>query len=66
MPGGSSENLRPPTNFALRDFDQAVATLKRLLTKPSAQFASTTHSADDLENVGSFIRAVTKSCRESA
>jgi hypothetical protein len=48
----------PPTNFALRDFDDAIGKLKQLMTKRSADFASTTHSAEDLENVGDFIRAV--------
>ena len=51
---------QPPTNFALRDFDQAIAALKRLLTKPSAEFAGTAYSAEDLEHVADFIRAVTK------
>jgi hypothetical protein len=50
----------PPTDFALRDFDQAIGALKRLLTKPSAQFAQTIHSADDLESIEAFIHAVTK------
>jgi len=48
----------PPTDFALRDFDQAISALNRLKTKPSAQFAKTTHSADDLESVEAFIHAV--------
>jgi len=48
----------PPTDYALRDFDQAIGALKRLMTKPSAQFASTIHSADVLESVESFIHAV--------
>jgi len=52
-------NLAPP-DFALRDFDQAIAALKRLMTKPCAQFASTSHSAEDLENVVDFLRAVAK------
>jgi hypothetical protein len=55
----SAPNLAPP-DFALRDFDQTITTLKRLQTKPSAQFASTMHSADDLEGVECFIRAVAK------
>src|SRR5262249_12286032 len=58
-PAGSSENLAP-TDFALRDFDQAIGVLKRLKTKSAAQFASSTHSADDLEAVESFLRAVKK------
>jgi hypothetical protein len=52
-------NLAPP-DFALRDFDQAISTLKQLMTKPSAQFAKTTHTANDLENVEGFIRNVAK------
>jgi hypothetical protein len=48
----------PLPDFALRDFDQAIATLKRLLTKSSAQFDGTAHTVDDLEKVESFIRAV--------
>src|SRR5262249_16148492 len=58
-PAGSSENLAP-TDFALRDFDQAIGVLKRLKTKSAAQFASSTHSADDLEAVESFLPAVKK------
>src|SRR5262249_1271924 len=50
----------PPTDYALRDFDQAISALKRLMTKQSTQFARTIHSGHDLENVASFIRAVTK------
>jgi len=55
----------PPTDFALHDFDQAICALKRLLTKPSTQFAGSTHSANDLEAVENFLHAVTKakSCR---
>jgi hypothetical protein len=49
-----------PTNFALRAFDQAISALKQLMTKPSAEFAQTAHSADDLEHIESFIRAVAK------
>jgi hypothetical protein len=44
----------------LRDFDQAVSALKQLMTKPSAQFTHTIHTVNDLENVESFMRAVTK------
>jgi Protein of unknown function (DUF3102) len=50
-------NASPP-DFALRDFDAAIDTLKRLMTKLAAQFASSSHSADDLEQVECFIRAV--------
>jgi hypothetical protein len=53
-------NLAPP-DFALRDFEQAIGALKRLRTKPPRQFASTMHSAEDLEGVECFIRAVARS-----
>jgi hypothetical protein len=59
LPPGSSEQLAP-ANFALRDFDQAIGTLKRLQTKPSKEFAGTSHDARDLESIESFIRAVMK------
>jgi hypothetical protein len=51
---------RPAPDFALRDFDAAIGALKRLMTKPSARFADSTHNAHDLENVADFIRAVVK------
>jgi hypothetical protein len=54
----------PPTDFALRDFDAAISTLNRLKTKPPPQFAQTTHSADDLESVETFIHAVMKARRQ--
>src|SRR5262249_10425642 len=50
----------PPTNFALQNFDRAIGSLKLLMTKPSAQFAKTSHGTDVLENVESFIHAVAK------
>jgi len=50
----------PPTDFALRDFDQAIGALKRLTTKSVAQFAGSAHSAHDLQEVESFLRAVTE------
>jgi hypothetical protein len=56
-------NLAPP-DFALRDFNQAITALKRLMTKPSAQFARTSHGAEDLESVEGFIHAVTKARRD--
>jgi hypothetical protein len=52
--------IPPPTNFALFDFDDAVSALKPLMTKLPTQFARTIHSANDLEHVETFIRAVTK------
>jgi hypothetical protein len=45
---------------ALRDFDQAIGVLKRLMMKSATQFAGTSHSADDLESVEVFIHAVVK------
>jgi hypothetical protein len=53
-------------NFALQDFDQAISALKRLMTKSSAQFISSIHSGNDLENVESFIHAVADRVREAA
>jgi hypothetical protein len=50
--------IPPPTDFALRAFDDAIGALKQLMTKPSAQFARTVHSANDLESIESFIHAV--------
>ena len=50
--------IAPPPDFTLHAFDQAVTALKQLLTKPAAQFASTVHSASDLEGVRTFIRDV--------
>jgi hypothetical protein len=52
--------IPPPTDFAVRDFDQAIGTLKRLMTKSPVQFDGTTHTVEDLEMVDSFIRAVTR------
>jgi hypothetical protein len=52
--------IPPPTNFALRNFDEAIDVLKRLQGQLSAQFANTKHSGNDLENVASFIRTVMK------
>jgi hypothetical protein len=50
--------IPPPINFALRDFDDAVGTLKRLMTKSAAQFGDTAHTVEDLKKVRDFIRAV--------
>jgi hypothetical protein len=52
--------IPPPPDFALRAFDDAISALKRLMTKPSAQFAKTIHTANDLEGVECFIRTVAK------
>jgi len=54
-----------PRNFALEDFDRTVTALMRHVTKPSAQFAGTVHSADDLEKIESFIRAVADRARKA-
>jgi hypothetical protein len=58
--------IATPPDYAVRDFDQAVTTLKQLITKPLARFASTIHCADDLETVEHFIRAVADRAREGA
>jgi hypothetical protein len=47
-----------PCNFALRDFDLAVAKLKTIMTKPAAQFTGTVHSGNDLLHIETFIRDV--------
>jgi DUF3102 family protein len=52
-------NLAPP-DYALCAFDDAIGALKRLMTKPLAQFAKTIHTANDLEKVEGFIRDVAK------
>jgi hypothetical protein len=44
-----------PTNFALRNFNEAVASLKVLSTKPLTTFDHTPFSADDLEKIEHFI-----------
>jgi hypothetical protein len=58
--------IPPPPDFALRDFDEAIGALKRLMTKPSVQFTCTIHSADELESVGDFIRAVANKCERTS
>jgi hypothetical protein len=58
----------PPPDFALHAlhaFDEAVTALKQLVTKPTAQFASTVHSLGDLEKVECFLRAVADRAREA-
>jgi hypothetical protein len=52
-------------DFALAKFNEAVSALKKLRTKPAAQFASTIHSADDLEDIERFMRAVADLAREA-
>jgi DUF3102 family protein len=56
--------IPPPIDFALRDFDEAISALKRLMTKSCTQFAKTIHSAHDLEGVESFVHAVMKARRQ--
>jgi hypothetical protein len=53
-----------PPNFAMRSFDQTVNALKQLMTKPAADFDSTTHSAGDLEVVARFIQDVADQARK--
>jgi hypothetical protein len=55
--------IPPPIDFALQDFDKAISTLKQVMTKQPAQFAGTSHSADDLELVALFIGAVMKALK---
>jgi hypothetical protein len=50
-----------PPDFAVRDFDRAIATLNRVRTKMLAQFANTSHSVDVLKGVADFIHAVIES-----
>ena len=57
--------IAPPPDFALPAFDLAMKTLKKLLTKPVAKFASTVH-AGELEEVASFIRAVAQASKEKS
>jgi hypothetical protein len=47
-----------PPDFALRTFDKAIDSLKKLRTKSSMQFDRTCHDGDDLEGVETFIRSV--------
>ena len=58
--------LAAPPDYALRAFDEALTALKELVTKPAAQFASTSHPAGYLEQVEGFIRAVADRVREGA
>jgi hypothetical protein len=55
--------IPPPTDFALQDFDKAISTLKRVMTKSPTQFAQTSYSTDDLELVAFFIHAVMKALK---
>lgn len=55
-----------PPDYVRRGFDEAVNTLKLLMTKPAAQFAGTVHDAGDLEKVEGFIHAVRDRVRKSA
>ena len=47
----------PPPDFAVQSFNEAVDALKRLVTKPAAQFVTTT-PVDDLMKVIAFLQAV--------
>jgi hypothetical protein len=53
-------------NLALINFDHAVKALKQLMTKPTAQFVGTAHSADDLQGIESFIRMVADAVKKTA
>jgi hypothetical protein len=48
------------SNFALRDFDQAVTKLRQIMTKPAKQFIGSVHTSNDLVRVETFIREVAK------
>jgi hypothetical protein len=61
-----SAPIPPPTDYALRTFDEAVTDLKQLVTKSVAQFSSTIHSADDLEKVEQFINGMMKTKAKTA
>jgi hypothetical protein len=53
-------------NLALINFDHAVKALKQLMTKPTAQFVGTAHSADNLQGIESFIRMVADAVKKTA
>jgi len=52
-----------PSNFALRDFDQAVTKLKQIMTRPAKQFVDSVHTSNDLVQVETFLREVAKDKR---
>jgi hypothetical protein len=52
-----------PSNFALRDFDDAVTKLKSIMTRPAKQFVGTCHTANDLVQVETLLREVAKAKR---
>jgi len=52
-----------PCNYALRDFDQAIAKLKQIMTKPAKHFIGTEHTTNDLVHVETFIQQVCKEKR---
>jgi hypothetical protein len=47
-----------PTDFRLAQFDRAIKSLAELYTKSVSVFIDTGHSADDLEKMADFLRAV--------
>lgn len=62
--------LPPPEPSAspdvmVRTFDQAITALMQVMTKPTARFAGTVHTANDLQNVEDFIRTVADRVREA-
>ena len=68
---GPPPNVPPPApstspDFVLQAFDRAVNELKQLMTKPAARFASTVHTANDLQGVDDFIRTVADRLRETS
>jgi hypothetical protein len=69
--GGQPPAVPPPApittpNLALINFDHAVKALKQLMTKPTAQFVGTAHSADDLQGIESFIHMVADAMKKTA
>ena len=52
-----SAPIAPPPDFAVQSFNEAVDALKKLVTKPAAQFVTTT-PVDDLMKVIAFLQAV--------
>jgi hypothetical protein len=52
-----SAPIAPPPDFAVQSFSESVDALKKLVTKPVAQFVTTT-PVDDLMKVIAFLQAV--------
>jgi hypothetical protein len=68
---GPPPDVPPPVpsttpNYSLLRFDQAVGTLKQLMTKSAARFARTAHTTSDLREVETFIHAVADRLHETS